>query len=480
VNSLNDQDLLCDYAAHRSEAAFAELVRRHIDIVYSAALRMVRDAHLAEDVTQGVFVALARGAAQLTERSVLSGWLHRTAQNLAANVVRSDVRRRAREQEAAAMNELLAAEPEAAWERVAAHLDAALGELSEEERDALMLRYFQGKSAREIAAILGTSDVAAQKRVSRAVERLREIFARQGVTVGASGLVILLSAHAVQAAPAGLAAAIAAAIPPAATLTTAVTVTKAIAMTTLQKTAITVTIAAALGAGIYEVHQAAAMRDEVQTLREQQAPLSEQLQQLTRERDEATNRLARLSDASQAGKSNSAELLRLRGEVGLLRQRTNDLGRQLQAARGASPAPGLPAQTSFPRGSWAFAGYGTPEAAYQSVLWAKGNGDVNAFLAGQSPESKQALENNYIHGKSDEEKSAFLSNSFTNITGYHVLNEIPIAEDQVMLQVQVDMAGGAQQQKFYDIAVMKRIDGEWKSADEYIGTGLTEPANAVK
>jgi RNA polymerase sigma factor (sigma-70 family) len=206
VNSLSDQELLCDYAARRSEAAFAELVRRHIDLVYSAALRMVRDAQLAEDVTQGVFVALARGAAQLTERSVLSGWLHRTAQNLAANAVRSDVRRRAREQEAAAMNELLAAEPEAAWERIAPHLDAALGELSEPDRDALMLRYFQGKSAREIAALLGTSDVAAQKRVSRAVERLREIFARQGVTVGASGLVVLLSAHAVQAAPAGLAA----------------------------------------------------------------------------------------------------------------------------------------------------------------------------------------------------------------------------------------------------------------------------------
>src|SRR5438876_11252427 len=105
MNNLTDQQLLRDYTEARSEVAFAELVRRHVDFVYSAALRMVRDAHLAEDVTQGVFVALARTAHQLANRPVLSGWLHRTAQNLAANAIRSDVRRRAREQEAAAMNE---------------------------------------------------------------------------------------------------------------------------------------------------------------------------------------------------------------------------------------------------------------------------------------------------------------------------------------------------------------------------------------
>jgi DNA-directed RNA polymerase specialized sigma24 family protein len=104
VNSLTDQQLLGDYADRRSEGAFAELVRRDVDLVYSAALRMVCDPHLAEDVSQGVFLALAQNARQLTDRAVLSGWLHRTAQNLAAKAVRSDVRRRAREQEAVAMN----------------------------------------------------------------------------------------------------------------------------------------------------------------------------------------------------------------------------------------------------------------------------------------------------------------------------------------------------------------------------------------
>ena len=101
MNSLTDQDLLRDFDAHKSDAAFNELTRRHVDLVYSAALRMVCDAHLAQDVTQGVFIALAQSARQLAERPILSGWLHRTTQNLAANTVRSEVRRRTREEKAA-------------------------------------------------------------------------------------------------------------------------------------------------------------------------------------------------------------------------------------------------------------------------------------------------------------------------------------------------------------------------------------------
>ena len=193
-----------DYAAQRSETAFAELVRRHIDLVYSAALRMVCDAHLAEDVTQGAFVALAQNARRLAGHPVLTGWLHRTAQNLAANAVRSEVRRRAREQEAVAMNQLLAAEPEASWEAIAPRLDDALGKLNDTERDAVLLRYFERKTARDMADILGISEDAAQKRVNRAVERLRELFLKQHTPVGVNSLAVLISAHAVQSAPAAL------------------------------------------------------------------------------------------------------------------------------------------------------------------------------------------------------------------------------------------------------------------------------------
>jgi RNA polymerase sigma factor (sigma-70 family) len=322
VNSLTDQQLLRDYAEKQSEAAFAELVRRHVDLVYSAALRMVCDAHLAQDVTQGVFVALAQNARPLAEHPVLSGWLHRTACNLAANTVRSETRRRTREQEAAVMNQLNDTETD--WETISVHLDDGLGQLDEAERDALMLRYFERKSAREMAGILGLSEEAAQKRASRAVERLREIFSKERVTIGAGGLAVLISANAVQAAPVGLAATISTASALAGTAvqtSTLVTATKTIAMTTFQKSIIVAALAVAAGTGLYAEHQNVRQRDAIQSLQQQLTPLTAQLQQLQQERDDATNRLAGLmaENAELESSSNEAELLRLRGEISQLK-----------------------------------------------------------------------------------------------------------------------------------------------------------------
>ncbi len=251
VNNLTDQQLLRAYAEQRSESAFAELVRRRVDLVYSAALRMVRDTHLAQDVTQGAFLALAQNASQLADHPVLSGWLHRTAQNLAVKVVRTDVRRRAREQEAATMNELLAGAPDAPWEQIAPHLDAALGELGESDRDALLLRYFERKTAQEIAQTLGISDEAAQKRVNRAVDRLREHLAKRGLAAGAAGLAAVIAANAVQAAPAGLAASITAVATAltAATFATAATTTASGTVTLIKMKIIAAILVAAVAAG---------------------------------------------------------------------------------------------------------------------------------------------------------------------------------------------------------------------------------------
>lgn len=320
MDAQSDAQLLRTYAESRSDAAFAELVRRYIDLVHSAARRMVGDAHLAEDVTQATFLALAKNAPQLTERPVLAGWLHRTAQNIAAQTVRTDVRRRAREQEAAAMNELLAASPEADWEQIAPHLDAALGDLTEPERDAVMLCYFQRQSARDMAQTLGISDEAAQKRVNRAVDRLREYFAKRGVSVGASGLAVAISAHAVQAAPVGLALTIstAAAMTGTTLATTAiVTATKAIAMTALKKTVIATTIAVLAGAGIYEARQASELRGQNQTLQQQQVLLTERLQNLESENKASANQLALVKE-NQNRTNNLNELLRLRAEAARL------------------------------------------------------------------------------------------------------------------------------------------------------------------
>jgi RNA polymerase sigma factor (sigma-70 family) len=328
MNGLSDQELLRDYAGRRSEEAFAELVRRHIDFVYSAALRMVRNTHLAEDVTQSVFLALAQSAPALAERPVLAGWLHRTTHHLAVKAVRSDARRRAREQDAIAMNQSPDEQPNALWEEIAPQLDAALHELNEVDRDALLLRYFQRKTAREIAVILGTTEEAAQKRVTRALERLRKTFAKRGVTVGAAGLALALTANAVQAAPAGLAAAVSSAsiltgAAVAAPLTTNAAITKALLMTTLQKAAITALVVATLGIGLYKARQASVLEAQVQSLQDRQAALSNHVRQLETQRDQVKSRLATLADQLKNAKGTPDELLKLRAEVTRLHDEAN-------------------------------------------------------------------------------------------------------------------------------------------------------------
>ena len=245
--------------------------------------------------------------------------------------------------------------------------------MSEPDRDAVLLRYFKNHDLRTVGATLGISDDAAQKRVSRAVERLREFFAKRGVTVGASGLAVVISANAVQAAPVGLALTIstAAALTGTTLATTAtVTATKAIAMTALQKTIVTATIAVLAGAGIYEARQASQLRDQVQTLQQQQTPLAEQVQQLQSERDTATNGLAFLADEVQRLKDNSTELLKLRGEVGLLRAANN---------RSRDSATNQPTSVLVPQ--WTpqqltNVGRATPLDALQTLLWAANNGNA--------------------------------------------------------------------------------------------------------
>ena len=319
MDNLTDQQLIRDYAEHRSEAAFAELARRHVDLVYSAAARIVRDAHLAKDVTQGVFLALAQNAPQLTNRLVIASWLHFTTRNLAVKTIRSDARRRAREQEAAAMNEILASQTEAGWAQIAPQLDDALVELSEPDRDAVVLRYFQRKSAEEMAEILGISAEAAQKRVNRAVERLRELFAKRGVVVGVGGLATVVSTNAVQSAPAGLAATISSiAASGAISASALITATKVIAMTTLQKTIVVAAVAIGVSAPLFIQHRAQArLRDENQALREQlkqQTEIAAKNEQLTALLEQAARSNTQTLPLSQLN-----ELLRLRSEVGRLR-----------------------------------------------------------------------------------------------------------------------------------------------------------------
>jgi RNA polymerase sigma factor (sigma-70 family) len=322
----DDWSLLCQYAQRRSNEAFATLVNRHLNLVYSVALRQVRSTHLAQEVAQSVFSDLARNAATLKPDTVLTAWLYRVAYRTAVDVVRHESRRQSREQiamEAATVNTA-----SSEWTCIEPLLDEAMEVLNEEDRTAILLRYFDNKSLRDVGQAMGISEDAAQKRVSRAVDQLREMFSKRGVAVGIGGLAAVISANAVQAAPAGLAATIstaATALGVATTVaTTTATITKAIAMTALQKTLITAAIAATVGAGIYEAHQASTLRDQVQTLQQQQTLLTGQIQHLQRERDDASNRLSAATDENAALKSDSAELSNLRNEVSQLKAGESD------------------------------------------------------------------------------------------------------------------------------------------------------------
>ncbi len=311
--------------------AFTELVNLHLNLVYSAALRQVRSPQLAEEVCQSVFTNLACHAANLDADTVLTAWLYQVTRHTAIDVVRREARRQAREQIAFQMSTMN--DPAAEWSHIEPLLDEAMDSLDAADRTAILLRFFENKSLREVGEALGASEDAAQKRVSRAVERLREYLGKRKVAVGASGLVALLSANAIQAAPAGLAGTIATgavvASTAVSTTTTAIAITKSIAMTTLTKTIIIAAAAGAIAVCGYQARQVSSLRAQVRLLEQQgqqNSGLSNLLRELQRDRDRATNALAALTAENAALKKNPNDVLRLRGEVGRLRQENAAMG----------------------------------------------------------------------------------------------------------------------------------------------------------
>ena len=205
-----DADLLRRYAAEKSSDAFAELVQRHLPLVYSAALRRLGgDAHGAEDVAQEVFCALARNAQRLSRHPALTGWLYVATRNEVTTLIRAQSRRRARETEAHHMQPT-AFEPEQPvdWSRLRPVLDTAMDELGDTDREAVLLRFFQGRAFAEIGAALGLSEDAARKRVDRALDKLRGRLSRHRIASTSAVLAALLAGETASAAPAGLAASI--------------------------------------------------------------------------------------------------------------------------------------------------------------------------------------------------------------------------------------------------------------------------------
>src|ERR1035438_6344836 len=337
------QTLLAEYARTGSEAAFAELVRRYVDLVYSAAVRLVEgDRPLAEDVAQTVFADLALMARRLPADLLLGGWLHRHTCLVAATLLRGERRRRARERQAVEMN-ALQDHSEANLAAVAPLLDEAINQLGAADRTAVMLRFFEQRDFRAVGEALGSNEDAARMRVNRALDKLESLLKRRGVTLSAAALGTALAGQAVTAAPAGLAAGFSSAVLAGTVAGSGITLTtlKLMLMAKLKIGLVSAIVVASVVTPLVLQHQAhARLREQNDSLLQQQSHLAAL---------QADNeRLANLAAAASLSSNQPEELQRLRAEAAALQQQASSVARLREENRqlkAAAVKPQTPFQT---------------------------------------------------------------------------------------------------------------------------------------
>jgi RNA polymerase sigma factor (sigma-70 family) len=330
------QELLRTYVASGSEEAFRELVLSYVDLVYSTALRLVNgDANLAEDICQTVFIDLARKARTLSPDVKLGGWLHRDTCFVASKIRRAEASRKRRELEAIEMNE---PNDHPNLENVAPVLDQAINQLNDDDRTAILLRFFEQLDFRSIGETLGSSEAAAQKRVSRALAKLQILLEHRGVTFSAVALGTALTAEAVTKTPVAFTATL-----PASVLTSVahsghtLIFTKIMAATKSKAALVSFLVLASAVTSLVVKRQAAA------SLSAQKGSLDRwtgQVAQLTAENLRLSKITAAANHLDQ--KNQFDELRRLRAEADRLRTEAEDLPtlreKQRVAARRAQDA----------------------------------------------------------------------------------------------------------------------------------------------
>ncbi len=401
MHELDDSALLRAYAERGSEAAFATLVARHINKVYSVALRHTGNAHHAEEITQAVFVILARKGGALGKRVVLEGWLYQTARLTALAFVRSEMRRSRREQEAYMQSISCSGEPDI-WPQIAPMLDAAVARLSEADRNAVVLRFVYEKSMKEVAAVLGGSEGAARLRLHRAMEKLRQIFHKHGIVSTTEIISRAISANAVQAAPVGLAktaTVLALAKAPAASTSTLTLIKGALKIMawTKAKTGIVAGLIVLVAAGttpvvIKEIHKHA----------------------------EARVSYGARTTAATGG---------VRGQL-------------------------------FGLGQLVDAGNTTPEAAWESRYWARAMGNYDAVIAATEPEAMDTAKSWMGDKETFRERS---QGEFAALQGFQMLARKDLSSDRVELKYQFGFGRGADSQKT-KIVLMVKNNGAWRVA----------------
>ncbi len=378
MESLDDMGLLREYATSRSETAFQTLVDRRIGLVYSAALRQVGDPSLAEEVTQLVFIVLAQKAGSIPGQAALSGWLFNTTRFTALAQIRAATKRQRHEHEAQMGTETESAATEPLWKELSPVLDEALSALGETDRRAVLLRFFENKSLAEVAQALAVGEDGARKRVNRALERLHRYFRRRGISSTTALTAAAISAHSIQAAPAALAKSVTAlavaqgAAARVSTLALAKGAAKFMVWSKAQTAAVGLVVVGLAAVSVTQHASHARLRGENQSL-------AQQLETVRSDNDRLSNLLAQANSSPAPQAHPSDELLRLRGEVGLLRRQTNELATQLARASGSSsrrlvPAqaqPAAPLPEEYPK---------TARAATRGIFEALSRGDLDKFF----------------------------------------------------------------------------------------------------
>lgn len=449
----DDRQCLADFCRNGSESAFRQLVERHLNLVYSAAIRMVNgDAHLAQDITQLVFSNLARKASTLPTSVLLAGWLHRDTRFTVLECLRKEHRRAQRESEAVTVREL-ESDDAVEWSRLRPVLDEVLDELDDDDRNALLLRFFEQQSLAQVGKTLGIAEDAGRKRISRALERLRGVLATRGIHSTSEALAGSFASRAMVVAPVGLAATIAMSAIAGVTTTTAaatgagtLTALKLMTMTKLQLSIIGAIVVAGVATPLAIQHQTAARLRKVNSALQQQVAardiLASENGQLKKLLTEANRR--------QPPADPSRELLRLRGEIGVLRQQNQELSRLLAQKTFPSQADDFQPNTA-----WRDAGTATPEAAASTFAWAVMSGNTNRLAEVLIiPEEVGTNAGEFLGAM-----SLILHPAVSKIKGSRVVSTEASTAGEVTYLFQNQLADGNTEMS---PLTLKQMDGNWK------------------
>ncbi len=446
-----ENQLLRQYAQEQDEAAFAEVVYRHLNLVYSTALRWVRNVEMAKDITQVVFVDLAKNSRSLSAEVVLSGWLYRHTSFVSSKALRTELRRRRREEQMMSAQDIAAVQPSRP-EELGQILDEAIQRLKPEDRDAVVLRFLQENSLAEVGKAFGINENAARMRIDRALEKLRLVLSRRGVTSSSASVAAVLGGLTTPA-PTGLAAAVT-------TSALASTATASGIGLGIIHTMNTTKITAGLGAVVLAagITVPVLMQQKIAQLQRDNSELRGQGDEVAELRGEV-ERLSGIkvdSNELERLRSERGELVRLRGEVGLLRQRLRDVQnsqtQQHSVQSGADEINANPTAQGDPvkpgyydASSWADSGFSSPQNSTLTFLWSLRHGHAQQYSDSLGKTNLQSLPIEWAH-------------ALGKVKGSQISETMTSADGGLMVGILHELADGSTENSWLGF---HNVDGKW-------------------